>query len=74
MSAELSLLKTQRTQLKATIAAGVGSMSVDGQSVSYASMRDMRAILADLESQISALEGSANKRPRVSSVNMSGGV
>jgi hypothetical protein len=73
MSSNLATLKTQRDSLQAAIRAGVQSVSVDGQSTTFASMRDMRAILADIENQIAELEGSAKRKPRVSSFNLSRG-
>ena len=73
-NSELATLKTQRTNLRNAIRSGVASMSVDGQTTTFASMRDMRAVLADVDQQIALLEGAAAKRPRVSSISMTRGV
>lgn len=74
MACQLTTLKNQRTNLQAAIRSGVQSMSVDGQTTTFTSMRDMRAVLADIESQIAQLEGSDNRKPRVSSITLTRGV
>jgi hypothetical protein len=47
---------------------------VGGETVTYAGLPQMRAVLNDLERQIAECEGIAAKKPRWSSVSMTRGV
>ena len=68
----LSTLKTRRDDLAEAIHSGVQSVSTGGVSTTFATLKDMRGVLADLNAQIAALEGSNQKRPRASRVYLGG--
>ena len=74
MSAELRQLNTRIDALELSIDSGVASISIDGQTTTFQSMSDMRARLSELKRAKETLLGLDNKKPRVSSFNMTGGV
>ena len=69
-SSELSQLITDRDNIQAAVRSGVFQCSVDGQATTFANMKDMRAILNDLNGQIARLLGVAERKPRVTSIQM----
>jgi len=74
MACSLTQLRTDYDSLQRAVHAGVMNSSVDGQSVSFNSLRDMRSVLADISRQIDILESSDQTKPRVSSFTMTRGV
>ena len=72
MSTTLATLKQRRDDLAEAIHTGVQSISTGGVSTTFASLKDMRGVLADLNAQIAALEGAQQKRPRASRVYLGG--
>jgi len=71
---DLTQLVTDRDNLRAAVRSGVFQCSVDGQSTTFSNMRDLRAVLNDLERQIALITGCAERKPRVASIQMIRGV
>ncbi len=74
MTAELSQLKTDRDNIRRAIRSGVFQASVGGQATTFASMPNMRSVLNDINRQISVLSKTDERKPRASSITMTGGV
>jgi len=72
MAAKLSELKARRDDLEEAIHSGVQSVSTGGVSTTFASLRDMRGVLAELNATIARLEGGENKRPKSSRIYLGG--
>ncbi|MEM6440048.1 MAG: hypothetical protein AAF763_10200 [Pseudomonadota bacterium] len=59
MSLAASELRTLRDALERALYRGVRSVSVDGREVTYSTVSEMRAALADAERRLAAAEGGA---------------
>ena len=58
--------------LEAAIASGVLSISVDGQSTTFASISDLRKVLRAINDEIATCTGQDRKRPRAAQVYLGG--
>ena len=74
MSQNLQQLKQDRDSIQQAIRSGITSVSVGGQTTTFADPREMRSILADIEREIAQCQGTVDSRPRVSSFNLTRGV
>lgn len=72
MSEKLRTLKQRRDDLEEAIHSGVQSVSTGGVTTTFASMRDMRSVLAELNAAIARLEGSDHARPKASRIYLGG--
>ena len=70
--ADLSTLKQRRDALEEAIASGVTSISVDGQSTTFASLADLQRVLNRINDEIAACTGQSKKRPRAAQVYLGG--
>lgn len=70
--ADLATLKARRDALEESLSSGVSSMSVDGQSTTFASMDERRKMLVQINADIAACTGQARKRPAASQVYLGG--
>jgi len=70
--ADLTTLKSRRDALEAAIASGVLSISVDGQSTTFASPSQLRSVLRSINDEIAACTGQDRKRPRAAQVYLGG--
>ncbi len=70
--ADLTTLKSRRDALEAAIASGVLSISVDGQSTTFASLSQLRSVLRSINDEIAACTGQDRKRPRAAQVYLGG--
>ena len=68
--ATLATLRDRRDALEDAIASGVMSITVDGQSTSFASIADRQSTLNRINREIERCTGQPSKRPRVAQVNM----
>ena len=68
--ATLATLRDRRDALEDAIASGVMSITVDGQSTSFASIADRQSTLNRLNREIERCTGQPSKRPRAAQVNM----
>ena len=60
--ASLQTLRDRRDALEDAISSGVLSISVDGQTTTFASIAERVAVLNRINSEIAACTGQANKR------------
>lgn len=74
MADTLKQLETDLENLNAAIRSGVLMAMVGGQQIMYQSMQNMQVVASDLERRIAECKGIASQKPRVSSIDMSGGV
>jgi len=72
MSQTLEEMKQAADDLESVVQAGLMQTSVDGQSTTFANMRDLRSELAELRRQIQIAEEGVQTRPRWSSFDISG--
>ena len=70
--ADLNTLKSRRDALEAAIASGVLSISVDGQSTTFASMAERQAVLNRINDEIARCTGQPRRRPRAAQVYLGG--
>jgi len=70
--ADLATLRQRREALEAAIASGVTSISVDGQSTSFASLSDLQRVLNRINNEIAECTGQNKKRPRAAQVWLGG--
>jgi len=74
MPSRLHELRDDLATLEQAMRSGITSVSVGGQTTTFAQPSDMRAIIADIKQEIAECEGAEVSRPRVSSFNLSRGV
>lgn len=70
--ADLTTLRQRRDALESAIASGVTSISVDGQSTTFATLDDLQKILNRINDEIAVCTGQARKRPRAAQVYLGG--
>ena len=70
--ADLATLKVRRDALEEAISTGVMSISVDGQSTTFASMAERQAVLNRINDEIARCTGQARRRPRAAQVYLGG--
>lgn len=70
--ADLATLRARRDSLEESLASGVVSMSVDGQSTNFATMAERRRELNLVLAAIAECTGQASKRPTSSQVYLGG--
>ena len=70
--ATLQTLRERRDALEDAIASGVMSITVDGQTTTFASVKERTAILNRLNDDIARCTGQAIKRPVAATINMGG--
>ena len=70
--ADLATLKARRDALEESIASGVMSISVDGQSTSFSSVAERQRVLTQINDEIAICTGNARKRPTASQVYLGG--
>ncbi|MFZ9091333.1 MAG: phage head-tail joining protein [Planctomycetaceae bacterium] len=70
--ADLTTLKSRRDALEAAIASGVLSISVDGQSTTFASLSQLRSVLRSINDEIATCTGQDRRRPRAAQVYLGG--
>ena len=70
--ADLSTLIARRDALAESLASGVMSISVDGQSTSLASMGERQKMLQQYEDEIARCTGQPTRRPTASQVYLGG--
>ena len=70
--ADLNTLKSRRDALEEAIASGVLSISVDGQSTTFASISELRKVLRAINDEIATCTGQDRKRPRAAQVYLGG--
>jgi len=73
-NSELTQLIADRDNIRRAIRMGVLQCSVDSQTATFANMRDMRAILNDLNRQIAMIADVAQRKPQYASINLTRGV
>lgn len=71
--ADLATLKARRDALETALASGVTSISVDGQSTTFASPADLRRALRDIQATIARCTGGAVARPVSATINLGAG-
>lgn len=69
---DLANLKKHRDALEESIFSGVLSISVDGQTTTFATMDERQRALNRINAQIECLVGATPKRPRAAQVNLGG--
>ncbi len=69
---DLASLKKHRDALEESIFTGVLSVSVDGQTTTFATMAERQRALNRITAEIDCLVGATPKRPRVAQVNLGG--
>ena len=70
----LKELQNDLENLQRAIRSGISSVTVGGQTTTFASMKDMREVAADIRGQIDECLGLDAKKPRVSTFNLTRGV
>ena len=58
----MAYTQEQVDTLRADIAAGVGSMSSDGRTVTYRSLAEMRSLLQEMEASLAGSSVAGNSR------------
>jgi hypothetical protein len=71
--ADLATLKARRDALETALASGVTSISVDGQSTTFASPADLRRALRDIQAAIARCTGGAVARPVSATIDLGAG-
>lgn len=69
---DLATLRARRDALEEAIAAGVMSISVDGQSTTFATMAERQAVLNRINEDIARCTGQPRRRPRAAQVYLGG--
>lgn len=70
--ADLATLKARRDALEEAISTGVMSISVDGQSTTFASMEERQSVLNRINEEIARCTGQPKRRPRAAQVYLGG--
>jgi hypothetical protein len=68
----LQELKKHRDALEESIFSGVLSISVDGQTTTFASMDERQRALNRINAEIECLTGAKPRRPRAAQINLQG--
>ena len=72
--ANLQTLRERRDALEDAIASGVTSITVDGQTTTFASIAERQAVLNRIVAEIEECTGQAKRRPKVATISLTGGV
>lgn len=69
---DLATLKARRDALEEAISTGVMSISVDGQSTTFAGIAERQSVLNRINDQIAQCTGQPKRRPRAAQVYLGG--